>query len=190
MNLTLVRGLKSAYDVCMFSLLKGDCEHCGQAYRYSLLDASFSDCSYAYCDTCGQLAIISYSSSYMVSVPPISTPHQVIDVAWEPFLRACACGGAFRRGASPRCMVCRAELSATHAAAHIERNFTAGGRNWRWQGNWTGSYCIDIEDPAHPGATRHVENPFRDPKARNGDVAQAEPPARQGLFSRLFKSKI
>jgi hypothetical protein len=168
----------------MFSLLKGDCEHCGQVYRYQMLDASFSDCSYSYCDTCGRLAIVSYSSGFLVSMPPASTPHQVIDATWEPFLRPCACGGHFRRNAAPRCLICLKELSAAHAATHIERNFPAGGRAWRWQGTWTGAYCIDIEDPAHPGVMRQVENPFLDNKAK----AESERQERKGFFSRLFKS--
>lgn len=172
----------------MFSLLRGECDRCGRAYRYSLLDATFSDCSYAYCDTCGMLAIVNYSSSFIMNMPPISTPHQVIDAAWEQYLRPCTCGGQFRNGASPRCVVCREELSAVNAAPHIERNFVAGGRGWSWQRNWTSSYCIDIEDPAFPGISRHVENPFRDAKARNTDAEPDGEPPKRSLLSWLFKS--
>jgi hypothetical protein len=172
----------------MFSLLRGECDHCGRAYRYSLLDAAFSDCSYAYCNTCGVLAIINYSSSYIMSMPQISTPHQVIDSAWEPYLRPCACGGQFRSGAAPRCMVCRRELSAVNATTHIERNFIAGSRTWSWQRNWTGSYCIDIESPALPGVPRHVENPFRDMKTKSNEAVPAAEPSKRGLLGRLFKS--
>lgn len=171
----------------MFSLLKGDCEHCRRVYRYSLLDASFSDCSYAYCDTCGRLAIVNYSSSYMTSIPPISTPHQVIDAAWEAYLRPCSCGGRFRSDAAPRCIICQAQLSAEHAAAHIERNFIAGGRSWSWQRNWTGSYCIDIEDPTRPGEMRHDQNPFRNMNAKDGVAEPDAPSAKRSLFGRLFK---
>ncbi|MDR3742058.1 MAG: hypothetical protein P4L40_23805 [Terracidiphilus sp.] len=168
----------------MFSLFKGDCEHCGRDYRYSLVDASFSDCSYAYCDTCGKLATVSYANSFLLRMPPISTPHQVIDAAWEPFLRPCACGGHFRRGAAPRCMTCLAELSPEHAAGHIERNFLPAARGWHWQRNWTGAYCLDIEDPATPGIVRQIENPFFHSKTRS----EIEPAAKPGFFSRLFKS--
>lgn len=168
----------------MFSLLKGDCEHCGQVYRYQVLDASFSDCSYAYCDTCGRLAVVSYSSGFLVSMPRISTPHQVIDQAWEPFLRACPCGGHFRHNAAPRCPVCLEPLSPRHAAAHIERNFAGGGRGWHWQGNWSEAYCIDIEDPHQPGIPRQLDNPFLDNKAK----AEAVVAERKGFFSRLFKA--
>lgn len=168
----------------MFSLLKGDCEHCGQTYRYSLLDATFSDFSYAYCDTCGKLATITYTSSQLVNMPRISAPHQVIDAAWEAFLRPCNCGGHFRHNAAPRCMVCLEPLSAVHAASHIEPNFKNSNRSWRWQCNWTGSYCVDIEDPAHPGTVRNVSNPFLS--------STPEPvlrvPARKGWLSRLFSS--
>lgn len=167
----------------MFTLLKGDCEHCGQAYRYSLLNAGFSDCSYAYCDACGKLATVNYSSSFLLRMPPITVPHQAIDETWEPFLRPCDCGGHFRHNASPRCLVCMEPLSADHAAAHIDSNFVSGGRGWHWQGNWTDTYCIDIEDPAHPGVPRQVNDPFFERKTKT-----ATEPAAKGWFGRLFKS--
>lgn len=169
----------------MLSLFKGDCEHCGRAYHYSLVNASFSDCSYAYCDACGRLAIISYSSAFLLSMPKISTPHQVIDAAWEPYLRPCSCGGHFRRGAAPRCMVCMAELSAEHATSHIERNFVSGGRSWHWQCNWVDSYCIDVEDPAYPGVVRQVTDPFLANKPRE----TPNQPEKTGFFGRIFKSR-
>jgi hypothetical protein len=165
----------------MFSLLKGDCEHCGQIYRYSILHAGFGDYSYAYCDTCGNLATIGYSSSHVLTMPQISSPHQVIDAEWEPFLRPCDCGGHFRKGASPRCVFCTRMLSADHAASHIERNFIAGGRGWRWQRNWTDVYCMDIEDPSRPGLMRQVSDPFIDHRSPPG----ASP--KKGWFG-LFKS--
>ena len=166
----------------MFSLLKGDCEHCGQSYRYSLTDAEFSDCTYAYCDTCGKLATISKSSSYLVKMPPSAGEQHVISADWEEFLRPCRCGGHFRHNAAPRCMVCLKPLSAEHAAEHIERGFLPGNRFWRWQRNWTDRYCMDIEDPALPGVPRQVSNPFL------GSTPEPElrVPARQGWFSRLF----
>lgn len=166
----------------MFSLLKGDCEHCGRTYRYSLLDASFSDFFYAYCDTCGKLATINNSSSYLIKMPPATGEHHVIDEAWEAFLRPCNCGGRFRHKAAPRCMLCLEQLSAEHAATHIESGFSPGNRTWRWQRNWTGNYCMDIEDPAHPGTVRHVSNPFLGSTPE--PVLQVPP--RKGWLSRLF----
>jgi hypothetical protein len=167
----------------MFSLLKGDCEHCGQFYYYSLLHAGFGDYSYAYCDSCGTLATIGYSSSFILTMPHISSPHQVIDVEWEPFLRPCSCGGHFRRGASPRCVHCNAVLSADYAATHIEHNFVAGGRGWRWQRNWTDLYCIDIAEPNRQGMMRQVSDPFIESKSR------ADHSHKKGWFSFLKSSK-
>ncbi len=168
----------------MFSLLKGDCEHCGQAYRYSLLHAGFGDCSYAYCDCCGQLATFSYSSSFLLSMPRIVSPHQVIDAAWEPFIRSCTCGGTFRREASPRCVVCTQPLSALYATGHFEHNFASNGRNWRWQRNWTDTYCLEIEDPTQPGAMRHMIDPFLDRAARVA-ISHA---ASRSWFTSLFRT--
>ena len=173
-----VPDLKSGYDGAMFALHRGDCEHCQRAYRYTLLHAAFGDFSYAYCDSCGMLATFSYSNSFLVRLPPPSSPHQVIDSAWEPFLDQCACGGHFRSGAAPRCLSCSSSLSADHAAAHIERNAIGAGRGWRWQRNWTDLYCIALEDPKDPGSLRQIEDPFLERK-------RADKP-RKGLWSRIF----
>ena len=48
--------------IAMFSLHKGDCEHCCRTYHYMLLHAGFGDFSYAYCDACGMLATFHYSN--------------------------------------------------------------------------------------------------------------------------------
>jgi hypothetical protein len=163
--LTLVPASKSGYDGAMFALHKGDCEHCSRTFRYTLLHAGFGDFSYAYCDSCGMLATFNYSNSFLVTMPPASATHQVIDPEWEPFIDPCECGGHFRSGASPRCVFCNATLSAQHAATHIERN-TINARGWHWQGNWTDLYCIAMEDPKDPGNLRQIDDPFLARRAR------------------------
>lgn len=178
-NLILVPASKSGYDGAMFALHKGDCEHCLRTFRYTLLHAGFGDFSYAYCDACGMLATFSYSSSFLVKLPPSSETHQVIDSAWEPFIEPCACGGAFRSGAAPRCVHCTAPLSPQHAAAHIERNAIGAGRGWHWQGNWTDTYCIALEDPRDPGTLRQLEDPFLERRSRTGKP-------QKGIWSQIF----
>lgn len=165
---TLVPVSKWGYDVAMFALHKGDCEHCARTYRYTLLHAGFGDFSYAYCDSCGTLATFNYSNSFLVNMPRISAPHQVIDPEWEPYLDSCACGGHFRASASPRCVFCNSILSPEHAAHHIERNTVGAGRGWRWQGNWSDIYCIALEDPKDPGSLRQGEDRFLEQKSRAG----------------------
>lgn len=165
----------------MFSLQKGDCEHCQHSYHYALLNAIFADYSYAYCDSCGYLATFSYSSAMMLTMPTLSATHQVIDASWEPFIRPCLCGGKFRRGASPRCVHCREPLSATYATEHIERTTIGAPRGWHWQGNWTASYCLAMEDPQKPGDLRQALNPFQ-------TQAEEEKPQKSG-WRRLFGSR-
>jgi len=174
-----VHAPKSGYDEGMFALHKGDCEHCLRTFRYTLLHAAFGDFSYAYCDTCGTLATFSYSNSQLVKLPPPSSPHQVIDPSWEPFLDECACGGHFLSSASPRCVYCKSALSADHAAAHIERNAIGAGRGWHWQRNWTDLYCIALEDPRDPGNLRQVEDPFLEQRRRSGKP-------HKGFWSRIL----
>jgi hypothetical protein len=163
----------------MFTLHKGDCEHCSRTFHYTLLHAGFGDYSYAYCDSCGMLATFNYSNGFLVTMPPVKVPHQVIDRAWEPFLAPCECGGHFRANAAPRCVFCNAPLSPQHAAAHIERNSKGAGRGWKWQGNWTDLYCLAMEDPRAPGTLRQINDPFLERRS-----SEAKP--RKGLWSQIL----
>ena len=156
----------------MFTLNRGDCEHCHRTYNYELWHALFGDFSYAYCDSCGILATFDDRHEAVTRLPHLSVPNQEIDAAWEPFLRACACGGRFRKGASPRCPRCREVLSPGYAGVHIQRNSRGAPRGWVWQKNWSGPYCIAIEEPQHAGTMRRVVDPFLVPEAATDE----EPP--------------
>jgi hypothetical protein len=71
--------------------------------------------------------------------------HGVISESVEPFLQQCACGGNFKRDASPRYPRCNSKLSATEATKYIEANAPGAKKGWRWQQDWQGLYCITIE---------------------------------------------
>ncbi len=144
----------------MFSLHKGDCEHCSRTYRYMLLHAGFGDFSYAYCDSCGTLAALAYTNRDLSNLPATTVRHEEIEKGWEPYLRPCSCGGSFRKGVSPRCVYCNSPLSADYAAGHIERNSVGATRGWRWQRNWHDMYCMVIEDPTNPGSLRQIADPI------------------------------
>jgi hypothetical protein len=146
-------------------LKKGDCEHCGRLYRYSLWHSGFGDNTYAYCDECGMLAILNRSNPQVVGFPKPSEQYGEIEESWEPFLQPCACGGHFRKGASPRCLHCNHELSPSHAAAHLEQQSVGTFRGWKWQNNWTGVYCIAMDDPEAPGNPRQMVDPVTKPEA-------------------------
>ena len=149
----------------MVILKKGDCEHCRRIYRYSLWHSGFGDNSYAYCDQCGMLGTISYSNEQAAAFPPLSSQFMEIDESWEPFLRPCPCGGHFRTGQSPRCPYCHEKLSPTFAAAHMEKQALGAPKGWRWQRNWTGTYCLAIEDPYEPGTLLQMVDPVIKPEA-------------------------
>lgn len=149
----------------MLTLYKGDCEHCHRTYRYTLWDARFGQYSYAYCDTCGMLATIFYSSESVERLPHISAKYREIDAAWEPLLAPCACGGRFKKGAFPRCVHCKKPLSAEYAAVHIMKNVKGAAKNWRWQGNWKDRFCMAVSDPKNFGNLRHMVDPVPDPEA-------------------------
>lgn len=147
----------------MLTLYKGDCEHCHRTYRYTLWDARFGQYSYAYCDTCGMLATLFYSSESVELLPHPAVKYREIDATWEPLLASCACGGHFKKGASPRCVHCKKPLSAEFAAVHIMQN-VKGAKNWRWQGNWKDRFCMAISDPKNFGNLRHMVDPVPEPE--------------------------
>ena len=148
----------------MVMLKKGDCEHCGRFYRYSLWHSGFGDNSYAYCDQCCMLALINYSNARVANFPQAADQYAEIDASWEQYLMPCVCGGQFRKGAAPRCPGCNEPLSAQHAGPHIEAQAHGAARGWQWQNNWSGVYCIAIEDPDNPGALRQMIDPVIQPE--------------------------
>lgn len=133
----------------------GTCEHCATRFAYDLFHAGFSELAYAYCDRCGQTALL---DGWSPRVPPEArmTWHQGIGPEVEPLLEPCRCGGRFRAGAAPRCPSCRDTLSAAAAASWIERNAAGTRAGWRWQRSWTGLYCIVIDG-------RSEKDPWRSP---------------------------
>jgi hypothetical protein len=148
----------------MMMLKKGDCEHCRRFYRYSLWNCGFGENSYAYCEQCGMLATISYANEETAEFPALSAKYMEIDQSWEQHLRPCNCGGQFRKGASPHCPYCHKALSAMYAAAHMERQALGAPRGWRWQCNWSGTFCMAIEDPREPGTLLQVVDPLIRPE--------------------------
>jgi hypothetical protein len=138
----------------------GDCEHCRRIYRYDIYHSGFGDMSYAYCDKCGRLGTLSYWSKQLPTWPSGCQRNQEICAELEAALTPCSCGGNFKQGAYPRCPHCLETLSADYAATHIERNSPGTAKGWRWQRNWSGFYCLAIEDPAVAGHMRIIEDPF------------------------------
>jgi hypothetical protein len=122
----------------------GSCEHCHEPFRYAIYHCGFGDCSYAYCDLCGQTAIL---SMWDKSWPELSDceVQQEICSAMEPLLKSCECGGRFKKGSAPRCPHCTERLSADSAASYVEANAPGTKKGWRWQRNWRGLYCMVVE---------------------------------------------
>jgi hypothetical protein len=136
----------------MAERIVGNCEHCHETFEYRLNHCGFGDCVYAYCDSCGMAAILSLWDKRM---PKLGCPtQQEMCAALQPYLRPCDCGGIFKRGGAPRCPHCREALSPEVATSYIERNAPGTKVGWRWQGNWSGPYCIVIEE-------NKVEDNFR-----------------------------
>jgi hypothetical protein len=133
----------------------GRCETCGEKFGYYLIHNGFNDTAYSYCDSCGMTSLVGGWGDTKVPKEARLKIHGVISESAEPFLKRCQCGGRFRRGASPRCPHCNAELSAVGATKYIEENAPGAREGWRWQQDWVGMYCIVIED-------KLVENNWRE----------------------------
>jgi hypothetical protein len=125
----------------------GTCEHCQRRFRYRLGHSGFGDCVYAYCDSCGRTAILSLWDKRMPNLPDCPVQCEMCS-AMEPYLQPCECGGSFRRGSSPRCPHCIQPLSAELATSYIEGNAPGTKKGWRWQRNWSGLYCVVVEERA------------------------------------------
>ena len=124
---------------------KGKCFECLKEFEYRLIHNGFNDSAYSYCDRCGLVAIL---SGWYESIPQDAhlNLHENISKEAEPFLRSCECGGRFVHGASPRCPHCHTEISAVDATKYIEKNAPGSKQGWQWQRNWTGLYCVTIEN--------------------------------------------
>jgi hypothetical protein len=134
----------------MAKIDNGLCDACGHAFAYQLIHNGFNDTAFAYCDRCGSTALL---SGYFKGVPPAAklAIYGPVNAEAEGLLKPCACGGSFRHDAAPRCPHCNTVLSAEKARAYIEKNAPGTSRGWRWQGSWSGLYCIIVEG-------RSVEN--------------------------------
>src|SRR5689334_9618746 len=97
----------------------GTCEHCNKSFNCEIFHCGFAESSYAYCDRCGQTALLSGWSKYWPS--GVKCTQREISEEIEPFLSACDCGGNFKKGSSPRCPHCGETLSASDATEYIER---------------------------------------------------------------------
>lgn len=122
----------------------GRCEHCRRKFDYAIYHSGFGDCAYAYCDRCGRTAVLDGWNERIPTNIGFKV-HAPIARSVEPHLLPCACGGAFRGDASPRCPHCREALSAVAATAYIEADAPGTKKGWKWQQSWDGIYCIDIE---------------------------------------------
>jgi hypothetical protein len=122
----------------------GACSTCGGSFEYELVHCGFADFGYAYCERCGQTALL---DGWFPKIPTGAhlRIQQVIEPTTEPYLKPCPCGGVFRSSASPRCPSCHVPISAEQATAWIEANAPGTKVGWRWQQNWTGTYAIVIE---------------------------------------------
>ena len=140
---------------------RGECERCKLVFAYELLHSGFGDFKYAYCDTCGMTATFDSWNTWVSRISALTKGIGEIEPSAEPFLLPCQCGGHFQSGSLPRCPICKMPISADFAAGYLERNALGSMKGWRWQRNWSGAYCIVIEDPNSMGVLRIRKDPVQ-----------------------------
>ena len=122
----------------------GTCEHCSKTFKIEIFHMGFAESSHAYCDACGMTAILSgWSKRWPKGVK--CTQAEIAD-EMTSHLRACACGGKFTKGNSPRCPHCTQTLSPEKAAEYIEPQSPGSAKGWHWGRTWHGLYCAVIND--------------------------------------------
>lgn len=122
--------------------MTGTCELCNKQFEFELLHNGFADTSYAYCNDCGNVAVLSaWNGRWPAGV---KCTQAEIATEMEQHLEACACGGRFVKGAAPRCPHCGEILSAEKAAVYIEKQAPGTKKGWRWQRDWHGIYCMVV----------------------------------------------
>ena len=118
------------------------CEYCKHEFRFMLIHNGFNDTSYYYCDKCGTTALLDiYDDKYPKKIDKNGNTIYLKDI--ESFLLKCECSGTFKEKASPRCPHCNELIDPEKFSIFAEYNAV---ENWCWQKNWTGIYCIIIED--------------------------------------------
>ena len=85
------------------------CASCARTFEYYRIDNQVNGSWYVYCSKCGSTGLL-YSSDALPQDILKKSGYELAPDA-EPFLPACQCGGAFTRGALPRCPYCGVELS-------------------------------------------------------------------------------
>ena len=128
---------------------EGNCPACGTNFPYMMIHNGFNDSAFAYCDTCGGVALLD-----VYGAPKgISLTFGPISEEVETHLAACPCGGRFRSAAAPRCPACHAVLDAKAVTSFLEANALGAKKGWKWQRSWNGIYCVVVVKPP-------VENPW------------------------------
>ena len=119
----------------------GVCQSCDGQFEYMLIHNGFNESAYAYCDSCGRTALL---DGWEIPNGVHVALHRELEPSVEALLQPCACGGAFKGSATPRCPHCSAQLSAERAARWIEASAPGTQSGWQWQRSWRGLYCIVV----------------------------------------------
>lgn len=133
-----IRALYLPYvsSSCSMRILDtGHCEHCGKAFGYFLINSG-----------CGKTAELSVYDKRMPKLLRDCPPFREICVELEQYIQPCQSGGAFKKGATPRCPHYVQPLSAEAATALIEMNAPGVKKGWACQKNWHDTNCIVIEN--------------------------------------------
>jgi len=101
------------------------CGHCGNTFRYRVINHGFNDSAYAYCNRCSFTVVLSGRNPIAQRVgleiqqriprrdigSPAYRARAYSTPNIEDLLKPCPCGGAFLASADPKCPHCARPLS-------------------------------------------------------------------------------
>ena len=121
-----------------------------------LIHNGFNESAYAYCDSCGRVALLELLGQNHTERIQGHGPLEASLVARLP---ACTCGGRFATDATPRCPGCRTRLDPVSAATYVERDAPGTQAGWRWSRTWSGIESFSV-----------AENPLEHQRAPDGTI--------------------
>ncbi len=121
---------------------KGTCESCGLDFEFYLVHNGFNNSAYSYCNACGKTAILDV---LFYQYDQLGIGSGRIAKNKVQYIANCECGGKFQFESKPRCPHCLEEISAEAASKYINRKSDDPRGEWNWQQDWSGIYCILIE---------------------------------------------
>jgi hypothetical protein len=121
---------------------QGKCDYCGAVFVYGIFHDGQGESVYAYCDQCGELAVLN-RWTLLGKLPSHVVQPTSADI--EAQLQPCECGGAFVTNAGPRCPKCKVPISDERMVQWLRQNVPGLACHvLKDRQNWCEKYAFSI----------------------------------------------